>query len=387
MPQAAKRDYYEVLGVERGASESEIKKAYRRLALRYHPDKNPGDKEAEERFKEISEAYAVLSDAKKREIYDRFGHAGLSGAGTPGAGAGGVPGGFRVEFGDVEDARRLFEEIFGGFGGGPFGEIFGDFFGSTATARPAAERGATLETTVEIPFLDAVFGKDVQIRISRKEPCDDCGASGFEARGREVECRTCGGHGRVRQVVSSFFGEHMTIGTCPDCAGFGRTGPSCKTCGGEGRVQTKRTFRFRVPEGAEDGMVLRLRGEGDAGRRGGRAGDLLVHLRVTPHPIFRREGDGVALDLPVSFPTLALGGKVEVPTPDGKKSRITIPPGTPHGRVFRVRGHGPPLYVHLHLVVPEKLTARQKELLRQFEESGTEERIRSFWDKVKFLFQ
>lgn len=320
---AGKRDYYEVLGVSRGAAEADLKKAYRTLARKYHPDANPGDASAAERFKEISEAYAVLSDPQKRAQYDQFGHAGV---GAAAGGAGGAPGGFG--FGD-----------FGGFG---FEDIFEQFFGG-APGRGRARgpvRGNDLRGDLELSFEEAALGADKDIDVPREEVCSTCSGSGAEPGTHPRTCPTCRGSGRVRVVRNAAFLHLETQTACPDCGGRGQViDKPCHACRGTGRTRRRRTLRVHVPAGVDDGARLRLGGEGDAGSPGAPPGDLYVSVHVRAHPLFRREGDDVLSELKLSMTQAALGCAVEVETLDGKVE-VTIPEGTQPGAVLRLKGHG-----------------------------------------------
>jgi len=366
----ASRDYYEVLEVSRTADDGEIKKSYRRLAMRYHPDRNPGDSQAEERFKEISEAYEVLSDPQKRQAYDRFGHAGVQGGGGPGFGAGGFAGG---GFGDI--FGDLFEQAFGrGFGGRDPG------------------RGADLRYELELSLEEAAQGKTVTISIPSSSVCESCGGNGAKAGSSTVECRTCGGRGQVR-MVQGFF---SVTRPCPDCGGSGRIiKEPCPQCNGHGRVRKTRSIEVKIPAGVDTGDRIRLAGEGEAGERGAPSGDLFIEIRVRPHPLFERDGDDLHCVVPVSFTTLALGGELEIPTLTGR-ARIQVNPGTQSGAVFRLRGKGVQgvrskltgdLHCRLQVEIPVHLSARQRELLQEFANERGEEvqhpQQESWWNKVK----
>lgn len=368
------RDYYEVLGVERSADESTLKKAYRKLALKYHPDKNPDNAEAEAKFKEAAEAYSVLSDADKRAQYDRFGHAGVSGAGGGG-------GGYQV---NIED---LFGDFFGGiFGGG----------GGGGGRRRGVERGADLQYRLEITFEEAAFGVKRDITFPRRESCGTCEGSGAKPGSAKKTCSTCRGAGEIR-VSRGFFAVAQT---CPACGGQGEIiEDKCTDCKGAGRIEKETTVSVDVPAGVNNGTKLRYPGRGEAGRGGGPAGDLYVVLSVEDHPIFVRDGSNVHIEVPLSFPQAALGAELEVPTVDGRVT-MKVPPGTQPGGTMRLRGKGIPKvrsdargdqFVHFVLEVPKKLTDRQRELIVELSESmgddaDTHPAHRGFWDKVKELF-
>ncbi len=365
------RDYYEVLGVPRNASDQEIKSAYRKLALRHHPDRNPGDKQAEEKFKEAAEAYSVLCDAEKRRRYDAYGHAGLGGT----AGAGFDPTIF-ADFGDI------LGDLFG----------FGDLFGG-GRRRGGPRRGADLRYDLELTFQEALFGTETHIQIPRGETCGTCHGSGAAAGTSPTACPSCGGRGQVA-FQQGFF---SVARTCGRCHGTGRvvTNP-CPTCRGEGHVAAERKLQIRIPAGVDDGSQLRITGEGEAGLAGGPPGDLYVVVRVEEHPFFHRDGTALLCEVPVSFPQAALGASIEVPTADGGKTKITVPEGTPSGTTFRVRGQGAPhlggrgrgdLHVTVRVVVPSRLTAEQTKLLEQLAKTlpppEEQERDKSFFGKVK----
>ncbi|HEY8369991.1 MAG TPA: molecular chaperone DnaJ [Thermodesulfobacteriota bacterium] len=369
-----KRDYYEVLGVSRDASAEELKKAYRRLALKYHPDKNPGNKEAEERFKEVSEAYQVLSDAEKRRAYDQFGHMGAE------AGFGGFrPGDFGAgSFNDL------------------FNDLFGDLFGQAAggTRRPRGRRGDDLRYNLELSFEQAAFGTEVTIQVPRQTECPACGGSGARAGTRPVSCPTCRGLGQVR-YTQGFFSINKT---CPQCRGEGRiVEQPCPECRGGGLVRDTATLAVKIPAGVETGSRLKLTGEGERGVRGGPPGDLYVVISVRPHPIFERQGDDVVCEVPISFVQAALGAEIEVPTLDGKVT-LKVPPGTQSGKVFRLKGKGIPhlsaygrgdQHVVIKVETPTGLNAKQRKLLEEFAKASDEATHplgKSFLDKVKELF-
>ncbi len=373
----AKRDYYEVLGVSRNASEAELKKAYRRLAMKFHPDRNAGDDstEAELKFKEVKEAYEVLNDAQKRAAYDQFGHAGVD----PSMGGGG-----------------------GGFGGaGGFSDIFGDVFGDIfggARGGSRVNRGADLRYNLELSLEDAVSGTTVQIRVPTLVACKACKGSGAKPGTSPVACTTCGGRGQVR-IQQGFFSLQQT---CPTCRGKGSmVEDPCHVCHGQGRVQEHKTLSVKVPPGVDTGDRIRLAGEGEGGENGGPAGDLYVQVNVKPHPIFSREDNHLFCEVPISFVIAALGGDLEVPTLDGKV-KLKIPPGSQSGKLFRVRGKGVSpvrggpqgdLLCRVNVETPVNLTERQKALLQEFEDSvqeggETHNPHSSTWlDSVKKFFE
>ena len=329
-----KRDYYEVLGVSRDASTDDIKKAYRKLALQYHPDRNPGDKEAEEKFKEATEAYEVLRDGEKRARYDQFGHAGVSGSGA--GGFDGFPGGF-----DLSDALRAFMRDFGGFGG------FGDLFGGGGSARGRgggvrAVRGNVLHVRLKLTLNEVAKGVSKKIKVSKMIPCKKCQGTGAQEGTSKQTCTGCGGSGERRQVSRSLFGQFMNITVCPECGGEGSiiTDP-CAGCGGDGRAKGSKSVEVKIPAGVTTGNYITLEGQGDAGPRGGPPGDLVIVIEELENEIFERHGYDIVCDLPVSFTQLALGARVEVPTLDGKAA-IKIPPGTHSHKIFRLRAKGIP---------------------------------------------
>lgn len=367
------KDYYNTLEVDKNASDTEIKKAYRKLALKYHPDRNPGDKTAEDKFKEINEAYACLSDQQKRANYDQFGTAEGAGAGFGGFGGGG--------FGDFSGG---FEDIFEGV----FGNIFGDFSGRRRTR---AAKGHDLRYDMEINLKEAVFGTEKKIKIPKWENCPTCGGTGSKPGKAPVICQTCGGTGQTK-LQQGFF----TIArTCGNCGGEGKiiTDP-CTKCKGQGKTRRERTVTLKIPAGVDTGIRLKVTGEGEAGSHGGPPGDLYVVLNVKPHPFFKRKDNDLICEVPVSFVQASLGAEVQVPTMEGDEI-IRIPAGTPSGKVFHLRGKGVPklggygkgdLYVNIFIDVPKKLTARQKELLKEFAEISGDDISKGFMDKIKDMF-
>jgi len=356
-----KRDYYEVLGLQKGASEEEIKKAYKKLARKYHPDMNPGDKEAEEKFKEVNEANEVLSDPEKKARYDQFGFAGVDPSYGAGAG-GGYGGGMDFDFGDLGD-------IFGSFFGGGFG-------GSRANPN-APQRGESLRTSVNITFEEACFGCEKEVIIERVEPCDECRGSGCEKGTTAEVCSECGGRGVVQRRSQTPLGFMSSTSPCPKCGGKGKIiHKPCKTCGGRGQVRKRKTIKVSIPAGIDNGQTISLRGQGNAGRNGGPAGDLLIVIAVRAHDIFRREGTSILCEAPITFAQAALGAELEIPTIDGKV-KYTIPEGTQSGTTFRLKGKGVPgmggrargdQYVTVYIETPRNLNKEQKAALRKFSE-------------------
>lgn len=373
----AKRDYYEVLGVPRGASEQDLKSAFRRLAKECHPDRNSGDKDAEQRFKEIAEAYEALKDPQKRAAYDQFGHAAFDG------GRGGA-GGFGPDF--AASMSDIFDDLFGEFMGGRRG----------ARQRSGRERGADLRFNLEIELGEAYLGKTAQIRAPSSVACEDCSGRGAKPGTKPASCSTCGGYGKVRASQGFFTIER----TCPTCQGRGEViEDPCPYCSGSGRVTRERTLSVNIPPGVEDGTRIRLAGEGEAGLRGGPAGDLYIFLSIKPHKFFQRDGADVFCRVPISMITAALGGQIEVPTLDGSATRIKVPEGTESGKQFRLKGKGMPvlrskaqgdLYIQVEVETPKNLTRRQRELLEEFEREShkdTSPESAGFFSKVKEFFE
>ena len=369
----AKRDYYETLGLARGATEEEIKKAYRKLAMKHHPDRAPDDKKAEEKFKDAKEAYEILSDAEKREAYDRFGHAGVD----PNMGAAGA-GGFADAFGD----------------------IFGDIFGGGRQQRGGGAqvyRGADLRYSLEITLEQAARGYDTQIRVPSWANCEICHGSGAKPGTRQTTCPTCNGNGQVR-MQQGFFSIQQT---CPKCHGAGKIiADPCTACSGAGKVKTSKTLEVKIPAGIDEGMRIRSSGNGEPGVNGGPPGDLYVEVHIRQHAVFQRDGDDLHCEMPISFAVAALGGEIEVPTLAGR-AEITIPDGTQTGKTFRLRGKGikglrssypGDLYCHVVLETPVRLTEHQKKLLKELESSTQEggdkhsPQSKSWFDKVKEYF-
>lgn len=375
----AKRDYYEILGVDRSATADEIKKAYRRLARKYHPDVNKDDPKAEEKFKEIAEAYRVLSDEESRRRYDQFGHAAFDGE----AGGGAGPGGF--DFGSpFDDLGDIFDMFFGGMG--------------TRTRRyqQGPVRGADLRYDLEISFEDAVFGTEVDIDVPRYETCPHCHGSRAEPGTPINTCPQCNGTGEIRHVSQTAFGQFVNVRTCPNCGGEGRVVTQvCSECNGEGRVYRTRKIHVKIPPGVDDGYRLRVSGEGEAGLRGGPAGDLYVYVTVRPHELFTRQGNDIYIEVPISFAQAALGAEIEVPTLDGTV-KLKIPEGTQTGTTFRLRNKGVPYvrgygrgdqHVRVKVVTPRNLTPKQREAIERLAEAFDEDikkpQGKSFFDKMR----
>ena len=376
---ADKRDYYEVLGVSKGASEDEIKKAYRQAAKKYPPDVNPGDKEAEVHCKEVNEAYEVLSDPQKKARYDQFGHAGVD----PNFGAGGYGG--------------------AGFDGEDFdlGDIFSSFFGGGGRRQNpnAPRRGSDVGASVVISFEESARGCKKQVNVQLVTTCDECGGSGAAKGTSSRTCAQCGGSGQVRTQQRTPFGVVQTQSVCPSCHGRGKTiDTPCRKCSGSGQVRKPATIGINIPAGIDDGQVISIRGKGNAGQNGGPAGDLQVQVSVRPHPLFERQGYDILCDLPLTYAQVALGAEVSVPTLDGKVP-YTIKEGTQPGETFRLKGKGFPyingrgrgdLLVHVTVEVPRNLNSEQKKLLKSFEESMTDsnyQKRKSFFDKIKDAFK
>jgi molecular chaperone DnaJ len=375
----SKQDFYKLLEVEKNASAEDLKKSYRKLAMKYHPDRNPGNKEAEEKFKQISEAYDVLKDEQKRAAYDRYGHAAFE-QGGGGGGFGG--GGF--------DPNTNFSDI--------FGDLFGDFMGgrSGGGARKSAKvRGSDLRYNLEISLAEAFSGKQQKINFTTAASCDGCSGSGSKDGSAPVNCNTCGGTGKLRMQQGFFTVER----TCSSCGGMGKTITNpCHRCGGEGRVRKEKTLSVTIPEGVEDGTRIRLAGEGEVGLRGGEAGDLYIFVTVKDHDFFIRQGNDIHCRVPIKMTTAALGGTVEVPVIDGGRAKVTIPEGTQNDDKFRLKDKGMSImrtgrrgdmYIHVSIEVPVKLTKRQKDILKEFEEldgRGANPKVEKFMNKVKEIW-
>ena len=384
----AKRDYYEVLGVSRDAEQDAIKKAYRKLAIKYHPDKNPGDEEAESKFKEAAEAYEILSDKDKRSRYDRFGHAGVDGQ------SGGFRGGMTME-----DIFSQFGDIFGDIGGSPFESFFTG--GGGGRTRSRGQRGSNLRIKVALTLEEIATGVDKKIKVRKQKVCDTCGGSGAKDKNSVTTCSTCRGSGYVRQVKSTFLGQMQTTITCPSCQGTGQTiTANCPKCKGDGRVYGEETLELEIPAGVEEGMQLSLRGKGNAGLRGGPPGDLLINIEEKPHDSLKRDGMNVIYDLYLNFADASMGTSVEVPTLSGKV-RIKIPAGTQSGKIFRLQGKGLPSVqsygkgdqlIHVNVWTPKKLNNEERALLEKLKnmpnfkpQPGKSDK--GFFDRMKDYFK
>ena len=386
---ATKRDYYEVLGIEKSASADEIKKAYRKAAIKYHPDKNPGDKEAEEKFKEAAEAYDVLSNPDKKARYDQFGHAGMSGAAGGGAGAGGF-GGFTMD-----DIFRNFGDIFGGHFGGSFSG-----FGGSAGSGTRVNRGSDLRVKVRLTLKEVANGTTKKLKINKMNACDACGGSGAKDQSSFKTCSTCNGSGYVTQVVNTFFGRTQTTAACPMCHGEGRViTDACPKCKGEGIVKGEEVIEIKIPAGVGEGMQLSVSGKGNAARHGGVNGDLLVVIEEERHPELERDGNDLLYNLNITVPTAVLGGSVEVPTIDGK-AKVKIQPGTQAGQVLRLKGKGIPdvngygrgdILAVVDIAVPSKLSADEKRLMEQLAStpsfSKAEYSKQNIFDRMRSFFR
>lgn len=385
----SKRDFYEILGVSKTASADEIKKAYRKVAMQYHPDRNPGDKAAEEKFKEAAEAYEVLSDADKKAQYDRYGHAGVSGNGRGFSGGGGM---------NMEDIFSQFGDVFGE-------DLFGSFFGGGGgnrgrTSRSRGVRGSNLRVKIKLTYEEIAKGVTKNIKVKKHVACNTCGGSGAKDKGSVQSCGTCGGSGQVRRVTNTFIGQMQTVTTCPACNGEGTTiTAKCTACKGEGRVYGEEAISIDIPAGVQEGMQLNLSGKGNAGERGGIPGDLIILIEEEPHKELQRDGMNVAYDLHISFTDAVFGTQLEVPTIDGR-AKIKIPAGTQSGKIFRLKGKGFPAVnsyqkgdqlIHVNVWTPQHVSAEEKAMLEKMSHSqnfkpNPDKTDKSFLDKMRELF-
>lgn len=384
-----KRDYYEILGVSKSSTAEEIKKSYRKVAMQYHPDRNPGDKSAEERFKEAAEAYEILSDQDKRAQYDRYGHAGVSGNGRGGGYGGGM---------NMEDIFSQFGDIFGE-------DIFGSFFGGGARGgggqrRARGTRGSNLRIKLKLNYEEIAKGVTKSIKVKKYVSCTVCGGSGAKDKGSVQNCPTCGGSGQVRKITNTFLGQMQTVTTCPTCNGEGTTiTAKCGNCKGEGRVYGEETVTIDIPAGVQEGMQLNISGKGNAGERGGMPGDLIILIEEEAHKELQRDGLNVAYDLHLSFTDAVFGTQVEVPTIDGR-AKIKIPAGTQSGKVFRLKGKGFPAVnsyekgdqlVHVNVWTPQHVSSEEKAMLEKLSHSDNfkpapDKNQKSFFDKMREMF-
>ena len=377
------KDYYEILGVSKSASADELKKAYRKMAMKYHPDKNKGDKSAEEKFKEISHAYDILSDEQKKAAYDRYGHDAFTQGGNAGGGAGAGAGGFDFSSGFAD----IFEDLFSGGRGN-----------SRQQQQQQNSRGADLRYNLSVSLEESFKGKSETVKITTAAACETCNGSGAANGSKPITCSTCGGAGRVR-VSQGFF---VTERTCTSCGGMGKTiKDPCRNCAGSGRVRKEKTLSVNIPAGVEDGTRIRVSGEGEVGVRGGGSGDLYIFVSVKNHELFARDGADIHCNIPIRMTTAALGGSIEVPTIDGSRVKITIPEGTQHGHQMRLRGKGMSIihsgsrgdmYIHTLVETPVKLSKKQRELLKEFDKAGDSvspisdkffNKIKDFWSDLK----
>ena len=382
----SKRDYYEILGVNKTASSDEVKKAYRKVAMQHHPDRNPGDKSAEEKFKEAAEAYEVLSDADKKAQYDRYGHAGVSANGRGGYSGGGM---------NMEDIFSQFGDIFGE-------DVFGNFFGGGRgrTQRGRGIRGSNLRIKLKLTYEEIAKGVTKNIKVKKHLVCNTCAGSGAKDKGSIQTCNTCGGSGQVRRVQNTFLGQMQTVTTCPTCNGEGSTITSkCPACKGEGRLYGEETVSMDIPAGVQEGMQLNINGKGNAGERGGMPGDLIILIEEEPHKELYREGLNVAYELHISFTDAVFGIQTEVPTIDGR-AKIKIPAGTQSGKIFRLKGKGFPAVnsyekgdqlIHVNVWTPQQVSAEEKNMLEKLNQSQNfkpqpDKNEKNFFDKIKEMF-
>ncbi len=386
-----KKDFYEILGVAKGASQDDIKKAYRKVAMQFHPDRNPGDKPAEEKFKEAAEAYEILSDPDKRAQYDRFGHQAFA----QGRGGGGNHGGM-----NMDDIFSQFGDIFGG--DSPFGSFFGGSGGrrSSGGSRARGVRGSNLRIKLKMNYAEIAKGANKTIKVKKHVSCTVCAGSGAKDKNAVQTCGTCNGSGQVRRVQNTFLGQMQTVTTCPTCTGEGTTITNkCTNCKGEGRVYGEETVTIDIPAGVQDGMQLSVSGRGNAGERGGPNGDLIVLIEEEAHPQLHRDGLNVAFDLHITFPDAVFGTQLEVPTIDGR-AKIKIPPGTQSGKIFRLKGKGFPSVnsyekgdqlIHINVWTPQNVSSEEKGILEKLQNSQNfhpkpEKNATSFFDKVREMF-
>ncbi len=387
----SKRDFYEILGVSKSASADEIKKAYRKTAMQFHPDRNPGDKAAEEKFKEAAEAYEILSDADKKAKYDRYGHAAFG----PGTGGGNYGGGAGM---NMDDIFSQFGDIFGD-------DMFGSFFGGGGRqrgggGRQRGTRGSNLRIKLKLNYEEIAKGVTKNVKVKKHVVCTTCTGSGAKDKNSSQSCSTCGGSGQVRKVTSTFLGQMQTVSTCPSCNGEGTTiTAKCGSCKGEGRVYGEETISIEIPAGVQEGMQLSMSGKGNAGERGGPNGDLIIQIEEESHEVLHRDGLNVAYDLYISFPDAVFGTQVEVPTIDGR-AKIKIPAGTQSGKIFRLKGKGFPevqgyhrgdQLINVNVWTPQSLSAEEKQALEKFNSSGNfkpnpAKGEKSFFDRVKEAF-
>ncbi len=385
----SKRDYYDILGVAKGASVEEIKKAYRKLAIKYHPDKNPDDKSAEEKFKEAAEAYEVLSSPEKRQRYDQFGHAGVGGAAGGGFGGGGM---------NMEDIFSQFGDIFGG-GGSPFDSFFGGGGQSRGGRRVA--KGSNLRIKVKLTLEEIANGAEKKIKVNKQVTCKTCDGTGAKDKSSVSTCKTCGGNGSVRRVTNTILGQMQTTATCPTCHGSGQQiTAKCNACHGEGTVRGEETITINIPAGVSEGMQLSMAGKGNAAPNGGIPGDLIILIEELPHETLKREGNNIVYDLHISIVDAAIGASVEVPTIDGK-AKIKIDPGTQSGKLLRLKGKGIPEVnsyhrgdeiIHVNIWTPKALSSEERALLEKLRESPNfkpqpGKNDKSFFDKMKEYFE
>ena len=386
-----KKDYYEILGISKSASQDEIKKAYRKVAMQFHPDRNPGDKASEEKFKEAAEAYEILSDPDKRSQYDRFGHQAFSGGRGGGGGFGG--GGM-----NMDDIFSQFGDIFGDES--PFGSFFGGGGRRSSGGRSQGVRGSNLRIKIKLNYEEMAKGASKTVKVKKYIPCATCSGSGAKDKNSVQTCGTCGGSGQVRRVQNTFLGQMQTVTTCPNCNGEGSTiANKCTSCKGEGRVYGEETVTIEIPAGVQEGMQLSMNGKGNSGERGGANGDLIILIEEEAHAQLHRDGLNVAFDLHVSFPDAVFGTTIEVPTIDGK-AKIKIPPGTQSGKIFRLKGKGFPAVnsyekgdqlIHVNVWTPQHVTVEEKAMLEKMQESKNfepkpEKGDKSFFDKVREMF-